>query len=89
MLVITLIGQRPYRHFVLLRPVVSIAAAILALAAHERNAMSWMWVIVAVLVVFNPLVPLHLGRGVWRLLDVTAAGVFGAAVVGMRQNRTA
>jgi hypothetical protein len=88
-LVITLIGHRPYSHFVFLRLVVSIAAAILALAAHKQNATAWMWVMIGLLVLFNPLVPLHFGRAVWRVLDVGAAGVFVAAAVGMRATRGA
>ncbi len=53
MLVITLIGHRPYRHFIVLRLVVSIAAAVLALNAHKQNATGWMWVMIGVLVVFS------------------------------------
>jgi hypothetical protein len=35
---------------------------------------------VGILILFNPLVPLHLRRDTWRVLDLLAAGIFvGAA----------
>ncbi len=85
MLVLALVGHRPYRYFIFLRLIVGIAAGILALAAHKQHATGWMWVMIGVLVAFNPLMPLHLGRGAWRVLGLVAAGAFGAAVVGMRR----
>jgi hypothetical protein len=54
---------------------------------HKKTATGWMWVMLGVLVVFNPLVPLRLGRGSWRLLDVAAVGVFVAAASMMHFSR--
>ena len=48
--------------FLLLRLVVSIGAAHLALFAHKQNAGAWMWAMIGILVLFNPLVRIHLRR---------------------------
>ncbi len=81
MLLLTLSGRWRYSVFILLRWVVSGGAALLALVAHEEEASGWMWVMVGVLIVFNPFVPIHLRRDTWRILDLLAAGIFvGAAL---------
>jgi hypothetical protein len=80
MLLLTLAGHPRYRFSLLLRWVVSGGAALLALVAHDQDASGWMWVMVGILILFNPLVPLHLRRDTWRVLDLLAAGIFvGAA----------
>jgi arginine exporter protein ArgO len=59
---------------------VSGGAALLALVAHDQEASAWLWVMVGLLILFNPLVPLHLRHDTWRVLDLLAAGIFvGAA----------
>ncbi len=41
MLLLALVGHRPYRYFVFLRLVGSIGAAVLALMAHKQNRGPW------------------------------------------------
>jgi len=79
MLLLTLSGRRRFAFFLLLRWVVSGCAALLALMAHDREASGWLWVMAGLLILFNPLVPLHLRRETWRILDLLAAGIFVAA----------
>ena len=43
-----------------------------------------MWTMIGILVLFNPLVPIHLRRDTWRIIDLLVAGVFGAAAVALR-----
>ena len=79
LLLLTVSGRWRYGFFLLLRVVVSVCAALLALVAHDRKMAGWMWVMVGLLIVFNPVVPLHLRRDTWRLLDLLVAGIFVAA----------
>ena len=74
--------------FVLLRLVVSIDAAVLALTAHRQDATGWTWVMIGVLVLFSPLLPIHLPRNIWRIVDVIMAGVFVTAALAMPGSRT-
>jgi len=39
---------------------------------------------IGLLALFNPLVPIHLRRHTWQILDLVAAGVFVAAAVALR-----
>jgi len=75
-LLLPLASHRRYGFFLLLRWVVSIAATLLALIAHDQDAQPRMWVMVCILIVFNPFVPLHLRRETWRLLELGTATLF-------------
>ena len=75
MLLLAFSGHRRGSFF-LLRLVVSIGAALLALTTHKQNTMGWMWVMIGILVLFNPLVPILLRRHTWQIIDLVAAGVF-------------
>lgn len=83
MLLLAVSGHRR-GNFLLLRLVVSLGAALLALIAHKQNVAGWLWALLAILVLFNPLVPIHLRRDVWRVIDLAAAGVFVAVAFMMR-----
>jgi hypothetical protein len=63
----------------LLRFVVCVAAALLALDIYRRADEITLWcaVFVALAIVFNPLVPLHLTRAVRGVLDLAGAAFFG------------
>ena len=87
MLLLALSGHRRY-FFVLLCLVVRIGAAVLALTAHRQDATGWTWVMIGVLVLFSPLLPIHLPRNIWRIVDVMVAGVFVTAALAMPGSRT-
>lgn len=84
MLLLTLAGHRCSDFSLLLRWVVSGGTALLALVAHDQDASGWMWVMVGLLILFNPLVPLHLRRDRWRMLDPLAAGILVAAALSLQ-----
>lgn len=89
MLLMTLGGRWRYGFFILLRWVVCVGAALLASMAHDQDSPGWMWVMVGILILFNPFVPLHLRRDTWRVLDLLAAGIFvGAALTLQRSSHS-
>ncbi len=58
-------------------------AALLAIVAHDYDSLGWMWVMVGILILFNPFVPIHLRRDAWRALDLLAAGLFVGATLNL------
>jgi arginine exporter protein ArgO len=46
--------------------------------------MGWMWVMIGILVLFNPLVPILLRRHTWQIIDLVAAGVFVVVAFALR-----
>lgn len=73
------LARWPYGYYVLLRWVVCASAIfVLLIGALYKNEEVWPFAVVGVL--FNPLVPIHLTREIWAVLDVGAAVVFLASI---------
>jgi hypothetical protein len=67
----------PYDYYVILRWAVLIAGAILAVSAHRLKRRFLFWVMVSVVVLFNPIAPFHFKKSIWVLFDGVAALVIG------------
>jgi len=78
MLVIAPFYDGPYGYYVLLRLVVTVAAAYLAFREYQSQQAVGPWVIgfgfLALL--FNPLIPVELNRGIWLPIDLASAAAF-------------
>jgi hypothetical protein len=73
------LGRWPYGYYMLLRVVVAATALLLVVGLIYQQAKSftaWFGLFLIVAIVFNPIVPLHLTRGVWSILNVAAATIF-------------
>ncbi len=66
----------PYGYYQLLRWIVTGSAVYLAYQKHELGSKFWMWLMIAVAILFNPIFPFFLDKGVWAFLDLIAAGIF-------------
>lgn len=80
MLALAIIGGWPYRFYQLLRAVVCITAAFLALLARKQRKDTWLWTFVVVGVVFNPFLPLYLDRETWVPVDLVSLVLFAVAI---------
>jgi hypothetical protein len=67
------LDRHPYGYYTLLRWVVCGVAAYAATQALGMNKLSWVWTFGIVAVLFNPLVPVHLNRELWAVIDVGVA----------------
>jgi hypothetical protein len=78
MLVIAL-APLPYGYYTLLRLVVCAAAAYLAFVGHKAGMTQfWTGAMAVVALLFNPLIPVYLSRGVWAPIDVLVTVLFVA-----------
>ena len=68
----------PYGYYNFLRFCVCGAAAFLAYQqwTHNDAASKWFVVLAAIAVLYNPLVPIHLTRNIWSVLNVATAAAF-------------
>lgn len=67
------LASMPYGYYRFLRWAVAIAAVAMAVGAYGTK-MTWVvWVLGLVALLFNPLVPFHLTRELWRPIDVSTA----------------
>lgn len=65
-----------YGYYIFLRWVVLIASALIIYTAHQLQKTEWVIAGAIVLLLFNPIVPVHLNREIWSILNIGAAGMF-------------
>ena len=70
----------PYGYYTLLRLVVCGIAIYLTWFAKVINRQGWMWVMGFIALLFNPLMPIHLDKATWSLIDLVVAVVFIVAL---------
>lgn len=66
----------PYGYYQFMRIVVCIAAAYIAFRAFSFNQRGWGVAFGMIAILFNPIIPVHLSRGVWAPIDIAAAVLF-------------
>jgi hypothetical protein len=72
----------PYGYYQLVRFIAVVGFAILAYYEYERNNIPMVIVYVGLMVLFQPLATIPLGRQVWNFVDVVvAAGLAGSIFV--------
>ena len=71
-------GDWPYVYYTLLRVIVFFAALSLAYDIYNRTSKVALWcaAFIAVAILFNPLLPIHLARGIWAVIDPAIAALF-------------
>lgn len=70
------LARWPYAYYTALRIVVTLSSAILAYYAISQGPRWAVWMFIAIAIVFNPIFPLHLGRAVWRPIDIICGFAF-------------
>ncbi len=79
------LGQWPYGYYQLLRFVVCGISISIAFLAYRWQKLWATWLFGFMAVLFNPLIPIHLPREVWQLIDVTCAFLFIAIASTLRK----
>jgi len=74
------LAQNPYGYFVLLRLVVCFVAAFSASLAHSQQKRQWTWTLGGIAILFNPILPIHLTRGIWSIVDPAVGGILLASI---------
>ena len=66
----------PYGYYVLLRWVVALTAVFLLCLAYESKKTFWLFLMGLVAILFNPIIPVHLDKEIWVIIDFVAAVMF-------------
>lgn len=73
MLIIAL-APWPYIYYRILRLVVCVCAAVVALQSFDRRGWhAWTIALSVLAVLFNPVMPVHLTRSIWSVLNILGA----------------
>jgi hypothetical protein len=74
----------PYGYYVLLRWVICAVLSFAAVYSYELRKTAWIWILGFTAVIFNPLVPLNLGKPLWHFIDGLTALLFVASFFALR-----
>lgn len=66
----------PYDFYILLRWIIFITSLIVAIGFHKSDLNGWMMVFGGVVFLFNPIIPIHLAKSSWVLIDFVSAILF-------------
>jgi hypothetical protein len=77
------LDRHPYDYYTLLRWVACGVCAFTAFQAMQSKKTGWLWIFVIASVMLNPIVPLHLKRGNWAIVDATAAVLLLLSIVAL------
>jgi hypothetical protein len=71
----------PYDGYVVVKWVVMVSCAVAAYQLLQGRKFAFLgWACAAIAALYNPMVPIHLSRGMWMLLDLVAAGFLIAVI---------
>ena len=79
----------PYGYYTLLRIVVCIAASFIAYSVRSESENVGLWAVVfaVIALIFNPIIPIHLPRETWLIINLICAGTFCAfGIIYQRKN---
>ena len=90
LLLLIAVWRLPYGYYTFTRIVTCGASVLIAVAGTQERAVvqTWTILLLAIAVLFNPFIPIHLNRAVWFYLDLGAATAFLGHFVLVRQNLT-
>ena len=76
----------PYGFYMILRCVATGAAIYLLLTARVRLHDFQVFTLIVVILIFNPIWKVHLGREIWRLVDGVTAAIYFWTSVTLKNN---
>jgi len=66
----------PYGYYILLRWIITASAIFLAWVAYDLKKTFWLSLMGIVTILFNPIVPIHLDKETWVIIDFIVAILF-------------
>lgn len=75
----------PYGYYTFLRIAISLAGCIAAFDLIKKSNPLWL-VFAGIVILFNPIIPIHLSREIWFFIDLIVAILFGGQVLISKQN---
>lgn len=82
--------ELPYGYYTFLRVVVSIISIYYAYWIYEeiKKQGFWFWGLIATIILFNPIIPIHLGdKSIWAIIDIIAGLFFISLIIKYKKNK--
>lgn len=81
------IPKLPYGYYILLRWAVTATALFSVWVASEYGCKLWVFVMGGIAILFNPIIPVHLSKGIWVAIDFCTAIVFFVSMFHIKPER--
>ena len=66
----------PYGYYQLLRILITISAGMCTFESFNKNNQPMMYLFLLITILFNPLLPIHLNKSIWIIIDLITALFF-------------
>jgi hypothetical protein len=86
MLLLAIPSIWPYSYYQILRWVVAILACYNAYTAYESKQNNWMFIMIGISILFNPISPIHFEKSTWAFLDFITAIVMFYSINKIKKN---
>lgn len=83
MLLWALNPENPYGYYILLRWVCCGVFAYVAVHAYRREREGWVWLLGFTAAIYNPLIPVHLTRDIWSIINIVSVGIAVGSVFAL------
>lgn len=70
------LGKHSYSYYVYLRFIICGVSIYGIYFSRKLQNINWAWTFGIVAILFNPIVPIHLNRDLWAIIDVAVAVIF-------------
>lgn len=77
-------AQHPYGYYTMLRFIVCAVCAYGAYYGATTNRLGWAWALGIAAFLFNPIIPVHLSRSDWAVIDPLSAVMLLISLFGLR-----
>lgn len=84
LLLIAILPIKEYGYYVLLKWVVFLTSIYIGYFFYRVKKMNWIWLMGIIAAVFNPIMPIPLGKSIWRIIDFITALIFGITIFAFR-----
>lgn len=80
-------GLWPYGYYQILRWIVAGVALFITYIAYHLEKQTWIWIMVIIAILFNPIAPIYLPKETWVLIDLITATIFLISVIKIKSNQ--
>ncbi len=81
------LAQNPYGYYIVLRWVICAICFYYAFVAYKEKNIPWVLTFGVGAAIYNPILPLHLGRQVWLVVNIASVVVIIASFFTLRKEK--
>jgi len=78
------LADNPYWYYRILRYVITGITAYLAYLAYQQGERTWTWIFTIIAILFNPIAPIYLNRGIWSVIDIITATLIFTSIFKLK-----